>query len=1356
MSKKREKVDGQSQLRMGGVISFSDVSPSSLAVASASMSRSSAAHRNSMYPTEKLKENNSSSSASMAPIYNGNDSELAMVSAKLSKKDPTTKVKALRDIACLLRTRDEQVASEFLPFFVRIYSKLSFDDSHAVRELLSDVIESVCSVQKQLLSPHMKRLIGRWWMLVGDPVSEVSEKAYRVFASAIPPKKRPQVLLYLSSYILCDATRNSKLSSNPDAMVDSDRISKEDAVEKCERIFISTMKSLNALIVLLDKEGSNDTLLSGVWYEESSDAATAAARKTDSSPVIVRYGDVINDSLWKRGLSDAASISVSKAAYQLLSSSIRCIPAVLQPVKDGDTTKEDNAGDRIGVSKVVIKRVVSSVKSSNHLFLEEVMECFVSLATAHPQSFDEEVAKDFFGRMKALLRSHPTAVLSYLLPVLGCLPVEHVSVLDPGRNVGSTDVLCDIIADVMGHIEIDGIDGDDGLSEVLQHRGAGQLVSACTSYVSVVQVVTIMLLKRRRQRSVECLSAQEHHHISGDRGISPVERSAGVLDSLLGILSRSVVVLCRGYIEVTCCASHQHRCHMQQHHHDGDGELSAVTTSKVEELLVHCTSTSFSADHGMSINEQDCRAMRNVMDSVAQSLVQLHRASLQGIHLPCSEWEELFWKPLSHQLMDLLSSSYARRLDGDGLVEASRGTALSIDRRVITRVVRLQSYWQAIKQLLYPSWSNSCTDNCLLDSRYASGANLIGRDLSEHCYARLVEGGLADDNNDDNDLPASIGLQCLLIHMTADKPAVQRGVVCDSLLTGWMPTPLATLSSSATSSSSTSSSLSSQLLVRLIHHSIIDALDLINDIPSEERTRLHDLFLKHCMDLQSIDGVSVFMSWSLSTPMSTGGDRDRDTHLSISPSVREWVHCTGMDLLAGRRDSIDPIVALRFLLLFCARDDFNDTSIAWIEEAVVSFEYSHEEDAGSTSRSTRGRSCDQKLSRWFMLNLLQLQQLDPSSFSKCVSPSVADRVRTWSSLHAEAIADCLKALFFGRIRSREFSGRGGGGGGGSINSEERLVDGCILAGEERQVVLGSSDAYCPAIVMTTWADVLDHLIGPQMSMPMQSVCERLVEGIAGVLNSSLYIDESTGGGGGVLATNTKTNLQPKKWVRHLDGLFRVQSCCSITASKAESSDALDDGVTAHSSIVAVFQDTFWDRLISSIVEQTEEDRGVGGIIITASVAVHPSFTFAIHSLALLFDESNNSNNYIDMQSILVRDARLFLSVFTSCLLVEQVDGHALPLATTAAVTVRNKMINCISTPTSRVPISDIVQFFSTLLDLGHDFRIIKANRSKYARTTLLNLQTCFLSTLSFLLSKALHVSSSVFPSRSSIRYPCRP
>jgi hypothetical protein len=621
----------------------------------------------------------------------------------------------------------------------------------------------------------------------------------------------------------------------------------------------------------------------------------------------------------------------------------------------------------------------------------------------------------------------------------------------------------------------------------------------------------------------------------------------------------------------------------------------------------------------------------------------------------------------------------------------------------------------------------------MLDSRYASGANVIGRDLSEHCYARLVEGGLADDNNDDNDLPTSIGLQCLLIYMTAKKPAVQRGVVCDSLLTRWI--------------TSSSTSLPSQLLIRLIQHSIMDALDLINDIPREERTRLHDLFLKHCMDLQSIDGVSVFMSWS----SSTGGDRDRDTHLSFSPSVREWVHCTGMDLLAGRGDIIDPIVALRFLLLFCARDDFNDTSIAWIEEAILSFEYSHEEeeDAGSTtSRSTRGRSCDQKLSRWFMLNLLQLQQLDPSSYSQCVSPSIADRVRAWSSLHAEAIADCLKALFFGRIRSREFSGRGGGGGGGggwSINSEERPVDGCC-----RQVVLGSSDAYCPAIVMTTWADVLDHLIGPQMSMPMQSVCERLVEGIAAVLNSSLCIDESTGGGV-VLATNTKTNLQPKKWVRHLDGLFRVQSCCSITASKAKSSDALDDGVTAHSSIVAVFQETFWDRLISSIVEQTEEDRGVGGIIITtASVAVHPSFAFAIHSLNLLFDESNSSNNNIDMQSILVRDARLFLSIFTSCLLVEQVDGHALPLAT-AAVTVRNKMINCISTPTSLVPISDVVQFFSTLLDLGHDFRIIKTNRSKYARTTLLNLQTCFLSTLSFLLSKALHVSSSASPTRSSLR-----
>lgn len=419
-----------------------------------------------------------------------------------------------------------------------------------------------------------------------------------------------------------------------------------------------------------------------------------------------------------------------------------------------------------------------------------------------------------------------------------------------------------------------------------------------------------------------------------------------------------------------------------------------------------------------------------------------------------------------------------------------------------------------------------------------------------------------------------------------------------------------------------------------------------------------------------------------------------------------------------------------------------------------------------------------------MLNLLQYLHPSSSSSSLCVSLLVADRVRAWSSSHAEAIATCLKKLFFGRIRSPiDFSGRSRGGGGGSINTEEK------------RVVMGSSAASCPAIVMTTWADVLDHLIGPlmPMHMPMQSmVCDRLVEGIAAVLNSSLCIDESTGGGGDVVvagggdvavevvaATNTtKSNLQPKKWIMHLDGLFRIQSCCSIitaaaasSSSKAESSDGADDGVVtaatprSSSMIVAVFQESFWDRLISSIVEQTEvEDRGRGGGgIATASVAVHPSFTFAIQSLALLFDENNNnsysssgSSTYcIDLQSILVRDARLFLSVFISCLLIDQVHGPSLPLAaatTTAAATVRDKMIDCLSLPTSRVPTSDVVQFFSTLLGLGRDdFRIIKTNRSKYARTTLLNLQTCFLSTLSFLLSKAMHVSSAS-PSRSSLRY----
>jgi len=115
----------------------------------------------------------SSSVSTPLPLYTGNDSELVMLSKKLMKKDGVTKLKAIQDLVAVLATRPEHILSEFLVFFVYGFSKLWVEDHRAIREKLCTIITTIVTVEKRLLAPHMKTLIGPWWMLTGDPIGDI-------------------------------------------------------------------------------------------------------------------------------------------------------------------------------------------------------------------------------------------------------------------------------------------------------------------------------------------------------------------------------------------------------------------------------------------------------------------------------------------------------------------------------------------------------------------------------------------------------------------------------------------------------------------------------------------------------------------------------------------------------------------------------------------------------------------------------------------------------------------------------------------------------------------------------------------------------------------------------------------------------------------------------------------------------------------------------------------------------------------------------------------------------------------------------------------------------------------------------
>ena len=173
----------------------------------------------------------------LTPIYRGNDVELAVSCKHMMKKDITTKLKSLKEVMTLLQDRPH-VIHDFLPYFIYVFPRLYLDNDRKIREQLFALLMTIVILDKQSLTLYMKHLIGYWYIGTADPCVEVSDMAISALEKAIPPKKREPVLLYLSTPLLKQI--RYYLDQKPETLSDMNVTTQDDALERYERIYIST------------------------------------------------------------------------------------------------------------------------------------------------------------------------------------------------------------------------------------------------------------------------------------------------------------------------------------------------------------------------------------------------------------------------------------------------------------------------------------------------------------------------------------------------------------------------------------------------------------------------------------------------------------------------------------------------------------------------------------------------------------------------------------------------------------------------------------------------------------------------------------------------------------------------------------------------------------------------------------------------------------------------------------------------------------------------------------------------------------------------------------------------------------
>ncbi|GAQ92748.1 Zinc finger RING-type domain containing protein [Klebsormidium nitens] len=118
------------------------------------------------------------------------DGEIASHLRRLSKRDSTTKLKALAALGPMFHERPPSELVAVLPSWVFIYRRLAADSSRQVREQAHLAMKELASRVGRSLAPHLRVLMGPWWVSQFDPSREVAEAARASFLAAFPAQKK--------------------------------------------------------------------------------------------------------------------------------------------------------------------------------------------------------------------------------------------------------------------------------------------------------------------------------------------------------------------------------------------------------------------------------------------------------------------------------------------------------------------------------------------------------------------------------------------------------------------------------------------------------------------------------------------------------------------------------------------------------------------------------------------------------------------------------------------------------------------------------------------------------------------------------------------------------------------------------------------------------------------------------------------------------------------------------------------------------------------------------------------------------------------------------------------------------------
>ncbi|VFQ71782.1 unnamed protein product [Cuscuta campestris] len=246
------------------------------------------------------------------------DSELAQHLKRLARKDPTTKLKALASLSQLFKQKTLKAIVPIIPQWAFEFKKLLRDYNREVRRATHATMTNLFNVVGRELAPHLKSMMGPWWLSQFDSAAEVSQAAKSSFQAAFPTEdKRLDALILCLSEIFMYIEENLEL--NPQS-ISGKMTALDELGEMHQQVIIS---SLFALATLLD-------VLVDMQYERpASEAALRRVSKARDMSISLAVKLFSTQKSFLEFLK-SRSPAIRSAVYSVIRSFITNVPSVIE------------------------------------------------------------------------------------------------------------------------------------------------------------------------------------------------------------------------------------------------------------------------------------------------------------------------------------------------------------------------------------------------------------------------------------------------------------------------------------------------------------------------------------------------------------------------------------------------------------------------------------------------------------------------------------------------------------------------------------------------------------------------------------------------------------------------------------------------------------------------------------------------------------------------------------------------------------------------------------------------------------------------------------------------------------------